>query len=150
MEVANSDGLLPALLLDHRIRATGFCQSTYTSDGRNFSAFYWFQAGRKLKKPDRPRALAENIETNAAGLSELVNAAEVHRSSARKRNGVIRSNCGASSHRFSRNITHSPSRIPPAGFTSLISRKTFPQLPRVGDFFEIEGVTDPSLFAPGC
>jgi signal transduction histidine kinase len=148
VQVANSNGLLPGLLLDRRIRATGFCQSTYASDGRNVLGILLVPSWQEIEEVEPAPALAENTEANVAGLPELVNAAEVHRLKREeaqrgypvKLRGVITS-VQPEHHAFT--IQDSTRGIYVFDFSEDLS-----QLPRVGDFFEIEGVTDPSLFAP--
>lgn len=139
VEVANSDDLPPSLLLDHRIRATGFCQSTYASDGRNVLGIVLVPDRQEIEEVEPAPAVAENTETNAAGLPELANAAEVHRLKREeaqhgypvKFRGVITS-VQPEHHAFT--IQDSTRGIYVFDFSEDLS-----QLPRVGDFLKLKG-----------
>ena len=95
-----------------------------------------------------PTAVAENLETNATGLPLLVNAAEVHRLKREeaqrgypvKIRGVITS---VLPEHQAFTIQDSTRGIYVVDFSESRSDP-----PRIGDFLEVEGVTDPSLFAP--
>jgi signal transduction histidine kinase len=147
-EIANPSGLSPALLLNRRIRAMGFCQSADTIDGQHVLGVLLVPDGHEITLLEPPSALAENKDTNAAGLPLLVSAAEIQglkREDAQrgfpvKIRGVITSVLPEhqaftlqDSTRGIYVIDFSDSRSDP---------------PRIGEFLEVEGVTDPSLFAP--
>jgi signal transduction histidine kinase len=148
VEVANSDGLVPALLLDHRIRATGFCQSTYASDGREVLGILLVPSGKEIEEVKPASAAVESTETNAAGLPELVNAAEVHRLKREeaqlgypvKIRGVVTS---VLPEHQAFTIQDSTRGIYVVDFSESRSDP-----PRIGEFLAVEGATDPSLFAP--
>ena len=148
MEIADGSDLPSALLLNHRIRATGFCQSVQTIDGREVLCALLVPSGREIQLLDSPLRVTEDLMTNPAGLSLLVNAAEAHRLKREeaqrgypvKLRGVITS-VQPEHHAFT--IQDSTRGIYVFDFSEDLS-----QPPRVGDFLEIEGVTDPSLFAP--
>jgi signal transduction histidine kinase len=148
VKVADKAGLLPAVLLNHRIRATGFCQSVYTSDGREVLGILLVPSGREIELEASSAAVAENMETNATGLPLLVNAAEVHhlkREEAQrgypvKIRGVITS---VLPEHQSFTIQDSTRGIYVVDFSESRSDP-----PRIGDFLEVRGATDPSLFAP--
>jgi signal transduction histidine kinase len=148
VDVANSDGLLPALLLNHRIRATGFCQSVYTSDGREVLGTLLVPSRREIALVKPPTAATENMETNTAGLPLLVTAAEVHhlkreeaqRGYSVKIRGVITS---VLPEHQAFTIQDSTRGIYVVDFSESRSDP-----PCIGEFLEVEGATDPSLFAP--
>lgn len=148
VEIADGSDLPAALLLNHRIRATGFCQSVHTLDGREILGALLVPSGHEIKLLDSPLRVTEDLMTNGAGLSLLVNAAEAHRLKREeaqrgypvKLRGVITS-VQPEHHAFT--IQDSTRGIYVFDFSEDLS-----QLPRVGDYLEIEGVTDPSMFAP--
>ncbi len=78
VKVANQDGLLPADILGHRIRAAGFCQTVNTSDGREVLGILLVPSRLEIVSVTSPSPAAENLKTNVTGLPLLVNAAEVH------------------------------------------------------------------------
>jgi signal transduction histidine kinase len=148
VEIADASGLTPAQLLNHRLRATGFCQSTYASDGREVLGIVLVPGGDQITLLDPPLAAAENISTNAAGLPLLVNAAQVHRLKREeaqrgypvKIRGVITSTL-PEHQAFTLQDTSS-------GIYVVDFSESRSDPPHVGEFIEAEGVTDPSLFAP--
>jgi signal transduction histidine kinase len=148
VEIGNNAGLSPALLLNHRIRATGFCQSVYAGDGREVAGALLVPSGREISLLEPPSTTAENIITNAEGLSLLVNVAEVHhlkREEAQrgypvKIRGVITS---VLPEHQAFTIQDSTRGIYAVDFSE---SRSVP--PRIGEFLEIEGATDPGLFAP--
>ena len=148
MEIADGSNFLPAALLNHRIRATGFCQSVHTLDGREILGALLVPGGHEIELLDSTLPVTESAMTNSEGLSLLVNAAEAHRLKREeaqrgypvKMRGVITS-VQPEHHAFT--IQDSTRGIYVFNFSEDLS-----QLPRVGDYLEVEGVTDPSLFAP--
>jgi signal transduction histidine kinase len=148
LEVANSSGLSPALLLNHRIRATGFCQGAYAADGRTILGVLLVPSGQGITLLGPPSAMTESTVTNAGELSLLVDAAEVHRLKREEAQrgypveirGVITS---VLPEHQAFTIQDSTRGIYVIDFSESRS-----DLPRIGEFLEVEGVTDPSLFAP--
>ena len=148
VSVANKGGLLSAEILNHRIRATGFCQSVKTSDGREVLGILLVPSSREIVLEEFPTVVAENLETNATGLPLLVNAADVHhlkREEAQrgypvKIRGVITS---VLPEHQAFTIQDSTRGIYVVDFSESRSDP-----PRIGDFLEVKGATDPSLFAP--
>ena len=148
VEIANPSGLVPAHLLNHRIRAAGFGQSTYASDGREVLGILLVPDSREITLLEPPSAVAENNGTNAAGLPWLVNAAEVHRLKREEAQrgypvrirGVITS---VLPEHQAFTIQDSTRGIYVVDFSESRSDP-----PHIGEFLEVEGVTDPSLFAP--
>jgi signal transduction histidine kinase len=148
VEIADSSNLSSALLLNHRVRVTGFCESAYTSDGREVAGVLLVPSSHEITLLEPPSATVENVMTNSAGLSWLVNAAEVHhlkREEAQrgypvKIHGVITS---VLPEHQAFTIQDSTRGIYAVDFSESRSDP-----PRIGEFLEMEGVTDPSLFAP--
>lgn len=146
--VANRDGLLPALLLNHHVRATGFCQSAYDMDGHGVVGVLLVPGTREISLMEPPSLSADNSGTNAGRLPLLATAAEIHRlrrEEAQRRypvriQGVITSVLPEhqaftiqDSTRGIYVIDYSESRSDPA---------------RIGEYLEVEGVSGPGEFAP--
>jgi signal transduction histidine kinase len=146
--VANRDGLLPALLLNHHVRATGFCQSAYDMDGHGVVGVLLVPGTREISLMEPPSPSADNSGTNAGRLPLLATAAEIHRlrrEEAQRRypvriQGVITSVLPEhqaftiqDSTRGIYVIDYSESRSDPA---------------RIGEYLEVEGVSGPGEFAP--
>jgi signal transduction histidine kinase len=148
VEVVNSSDLSSALLLNHRIRATGFCQSAYASDGREVPGVLLVPNGGEITLLKPPAAMTENIMTNAENLPLLVNAAEVHRLKREeaqrgypvKIRGVITS---ILPEHQAFTIQDSARGIYVVDFSESRS-----EAPRIGEFLEVEGTTDAGSFAP--
>lgn len=148
VEIANDSGLSPNLLLNHRIRATGFCQSVYDGDGRKTAFNLLVPGEREITLMETPPATTESTVTNTGGLPLLVNAAEVHRLKREqaqlgypvKIRGVITS---VLPEHQAFTIQDSTRGIYVVDFS-----KSRSDPPRIGEYLEVEGVTDPSLFAP--
>jgi len=148
LEVANRHGLSPAMLLNHRVRATGFCQSAYAADGREVLGVLLVPSGQEIRLLKPPSAMAESMVTNAVGLSLLINAAEVHhlkREEAQrgypvKIHGVITSVLPEHQAFTIQDTTR--------GIYAIDFSESRSDPPRIGEFLEVEGVTDPGMFAP--
>ncbi|HEY5296671.1 MAG TPA: ATP-binding protein [Verrucomicrobiae bacterium] len=147
VEIANNSSFSPALLLNHRLRATGFCQSAHASDGREVLGVLLVPDSREISLLKSP-AMTENAVTNSAGLSLLVDAAEVHRLKREEAQrgypvrirGVVTSILPEhqaftiqDSSRGIYVIDFSESRSDP---------------PHIGEFLEVNGVSDAGSFAP--
>ena len=148
VEIANGSGLSPAILLNRRVRATGFCQSAYTIDGQKVLGILLVPGGREITLSELHPVVPENMGTNVGGLPLLASAAEIHRLKREeaereypvKIRGVITSVLPEhqaftiqDSTRGIYVIDYSESRFDP---------------PRIGDFLEVEGLTEPGQFAP--
>jgi signal transduction histidine kinase len=147
VEVPNRSGLSPALLLNRRVRATGFCQTAYSTDGHELLGVL-LVPGREEIVMLESDAQTSNLATNTGALPLLVNAGDVHRLKREeaqrgypvKLRGVITSVLPEhqaftiqDSSRGLYVIDFSASRSDP---------------PRIGEFLEIEGRTDALYFAP--
>lgn len=148
VKVADGHGLLPADILGHRIRATGFCKSVITGDGREVLGVLLVPSSREIVLEATPAAAVENTETNATGLPLLVNAAEVHhlkREEAQRGypveiRGVITSVLPEHQAFTIQDATR--------GIYVVDFSESRSDPPRIGNFLEVRGATDPSLFAP--
>jgi signal transduction histidine kinase len=147
VEVANSSGLSPNLLLNRRVRATGFCQTAYTTDGHEILGVLLVPGGKGIALLE-PDLQTSNLETNAGALPLLVIASEVHRLNREeaqrgypvKLRGVITS---VLPEHQAFTIQDSSRGLYVIDFSASRSDS-----PRIGEFLEVEGRTDPSMFAP--
>jgi len=83
VEIANPAGLVPAHLLNHRIRAAGFCQSAYASDGREVLGLSLVPDGRGITLLEPPSAVAECRRTSLVGQCRRSPSLETRRGAAR-------------------------------------------------------------------
>lgn len=144
------DASAATALLEARVRATGVCRSVRTADGQNVAGILLvpsLQNIQRLEAPLHPQP-DDTAATNVYGLPVLTTAGEVHRLKREeaqraypvKLRGVV--TCVFPEHQaftiqdVTRGIyveDHSPDR---------------PDAPQPGEYLEVEGTTDPSLFAP--
>jgi signal transduction histidine kinase/uncharacterized protein YdeI (BOF family) len=148
VEIADNSGLPAAPLLNRRIRATGFCQSADTTDGQKVSGILLVPGGREIAVLETRRETMDITGTNAGALPVLTTAAEVHRLKREeaqrgypvKFQGVV--TCVLPEHQAF--IIQDATRgLYVEDHSSVRSRP-----PQIGEFLEVQGVTDPSLFAP--
>jgi signal transduction histidine kinase len=147
VEIAGDADLTPALLLNHRIRATGFCQGLHTSYGQEISGVLLVPSSRQITFVEPP-ATGENAETNSGSLPLLVNAGEIHRLKREeaqrgypvKIRGVITSVLPEHQAFTLQDSTR--------GIFVIDYSDSRSELPRIGEFLEVEGITDPGSFAP--
>ena len=146
VKVADKTGLAAAQLLNHRIRATGFAEGVFTEDSRQVLGVLLSPNAQAIQIIDNPAT-----ETTVAGTNDLpllVSAAEVHRLKREeaergysvKIRGVITAVLPEDqaftiqdSTRGIYVIDHSESRS---------------DAPRIGEYLEVEGTSDPGKFAP--
>jgi signal transduction histidine kinase len=150
VEVASDFGLSPATLFNHRIRATGVCQGTFTPDGQKIAGSLLVNGATEIEllETNRNEALGPaGADNNAETLPALTTSAEVHRLKREeaqrgypvKIRGVV--TCVLPEHQAF-TIQDSTRGLYAVDLSANAS------LPRIGEFLEIAGVTDPSLFAP--
>ncbi|MGB8370692.1 MAG: ATP-binding protein [Limisphaerales bacterium] len=148
VEIADGSSLPSTPLLNNRIRAVGFCESAETSDGQKVPGVLLVPDGKRIELMEAHREAMGTMSTNAGALPVLTTAAEVHRLKREeaqrgypvKIRGVVtcvlperQAFVIQDSIRGLYVEDHSPTRSGP---------------PQIGEFMEVEGVTDPSLFAP--
>ncbi|HEX3719048.1 MAG TPA: ATP-binding protein [Verrucomicrobiae bacterium] len=148
VEIPGGSGLASADLLNRRARATGFCQAGSMIDGAQVSSILLVPSRKEIELMETQSEAVEITGTNAAGLPLLVNASDIHRLKREeaqrgypvKIRGVVTSVLPEhqaftiqDSTRGIYVVDFSESRSDPA---------------RIGEFLEVEGTTDPSLFAP--
>ncbi len=147
-ELANGSGLLPANLLNRRVRATGFCQNAYTIEGQGMPGVLLVPSGREIILEEPHSAAAENTGTNTGGLPLLMNAAEIHRLKREeaqreypvKIRGVITSVLPEHQAFTIQDSTR--------GIYVIDQSESRSDPPRIGEFLEVEGTTEPGQFAP--
>jgi signal transduction histidine kinase len=130
------------VLMNSLVRVTGFCQAARNSDGLKVPNLLLVPSSRLIEIVAPPSA-AGVTSTNPAGLPVLTTAIEVHH--------LKRAEAQLGYPAKVRGVITSIDDSNP-GFTlqdstgGLYMQGVYPV--RVGDFVEVEGVTDPGLFAP--
>ena len=148
MEIADGSELPAVPLLNSRIRATGFCQSAEAVDGQKVPGVLLVPGGREIQLLEAPREAMESTNPEAGALPELITASEVHRLKREeaqrgypvKIRGVV--TC-VFPERQAFVIQDSTRGLYVEDHSTVRSGP-----PQIGEFMEVEGVTDPSLFAP--
>ena len=131
------------VLMNSLVRVTGFCQAACNSDGLKVPNLL-LVPGSRLIELVAPPTTAGVTNTNPTGLPVLTTAAEVHH--------LKRAEAQLGYPAKVRGVITSIDPDPNPGFTlqdstgGLYVQGVYPV--RVGDFVEVEGVTDPGLFAP--
>jgi signal transduction histidine kinase len=146
-EVSDSKGLEAANLLNGWIRAVGFCEGAVTIDGQTVPGVLLVPSEREIEVVRHQEANLSGI-TNAKALPVLTTAVEVHRLKREeaqrgyrvKIRGVV--TCVLPEHQA---FTLQDST---RGLYVVDSSQSLAMPPEVGEYLEIEGATDPGLFAP--
>jgi len=145
--VANARGLAPARLLNNRIRATGVCHSAFTTDGQKIAGTLLVSGADAIEFPGTAREDAAGADARAAELPVLTTGAAVHRLKREaaqrgypvKIRGVV--TCVLPEHQAF-TLQDSTRGL------YVVDWSPGGALPQTGEFLEIRGATDPSLFAP--
>lgn len=148
MVAGGGDGLSPAALSNKFIRVTGFSQPASTLDGQKILATVLVPSAREITILESRPPAVESPETNSGALPLLVNAAEVHhlkREEAQrgypvKTTGVVTSVLPEHQAFTIQDATR--------GLYVIDFSESRSDPPQIGELMEIEGKTDPSLFAP--
>ncbi len=148
IEVGNDTRLPPTPLLGSRIRATGFCQSAITTEGEKVPGVILVPAAQQIELVQSPIDLTADTNGDRGSLAVLKTAGEIHRLKREEAQrgypvrirGVITS---VLPEHQAFTVEDSTRGIYVEDFSNSRSDP-----PRVGQFLEIEGVTDPSRFAP--
>jgi signal transduction histidine kinase len=148
VEIADASSLPAAPRLNDRIRATGFCQSAVTIDGQKVPGVLLVPGGREIEVIEARREAMESPTTNAGSLPVLTTAAEVHRLKREEAQrgypvtfrGVVTS---VLPERQAFILQDASRGLYVEDHSTIRSRP-----PQIGEFLEVQGVTDPSLFAP--
>ena len=144
VEVADEAGLPVARLLNSRIRAVGFCESVFTPEGQRVAGLLLVPSGKEIEFIGRPleRQEAGQTATNGETLSVLTTAAairgltppEARRRHPIKLQGVVTCILADQQAFVIQDAT--------AGLYAVESSTNRFELPRFGEFLEIQGVTD--------
>jgi len=148
VEIADGSGLPSTPLLNRRIRAAGFCQSADTVDGQKVPGVLLVPGGKDIQLLETHQEAAGSASTNAGTLPVLTTAGEVHRLKREeaqrgypvKIRGVV--TCVVP-ERQAFVIQDSTRGLYVEDHSEVRSGP-----PQIGEYMEVEGVTDPSLFAP--
>ncbi len=146
VEIAETAGLAPAQLLNRRIRATGFAKGVLTEEGRQVLGLVLAPNARTIQSLEMPPA--ETAITSSNQLPFLVTSAEVHRLKREeaqrgypvKIRGVITSVLPEDQGFTIQDSTR--------GMYVVDQSESRSDAPRIGEYLEIEGTTDPGKFAP--
>lgn len=148
VEIADKSGLSAGQLLNRRIRATGFCQSAFTSEGGEAFGVLLVPGSQQIELSDASSTASETTVTNGTALPLLTSAAEIHRlksEEAQRRypvkiRGVVTSVLPEHEAFTMQDSTH--------GIYVIDLSESRSGTPRIGEYLEVEGVSDPGQFAP--
>lgn len=147
VEVADAAGLDVTNLLNGWIRAVGFCQSAFTPEGQSIPGILLVPGPRQIELV-HPAEENPHLSTNINALPILTSAVEVHRlkrEEAQRRyhvklRGVVTSVLPEHQAFTLQDSTR--------GLYVVDSSDSLASPAEVGQFLELEGTTDPGLFAP--
>ena len=148
VEIPNGSSLTPAALLNRLVRVTGFAQAAFTIEGLKVLGALLVPGSRGIELMEQSNGTIETKEDKTADLPLLVSASEIHRLKREeaqrgypvKVRGVITS---VLPEHQAFTIQDSTRGIYVIDFSESRSDS-----PRIGEYLEVEGVTDPGLFAP--
>jgi signal transduction histidine kinase len=148
VEVADATGVAADALLLRKVRITGFCQAAQTLDGQRVPGVLLTPGRAQIEILPEPDDLTATTATNTNALPVLRTAAQVHRlkreESQRGYPVMLRGTvtCVLPEHQAV-TLQDGTRGI----YVVDVSTNSAAPL-RVGDLLEVEGVTDPGLFAP--
>ena len=148
VEIADGSQLPATPLLNNRIRAVGFCQSADTADGQKVPGVLLVPGGKDIEMMETHREAMESTSPNVGPLPVLMTAAEVHRLKREeaqrgypvKIRGVV--TC-VLPERQAFVIQDSIRGLYVEDHSEIRSGP-----PQIGEFMEVEGVTDPEFVCP--
>jgi len=148
LEVADGSGLSAALLLNNRVRVVGICQTTYDAEGEKVGGILLVSNNDAFKIIKSNIPSVENLSAKSGTLPVLTTAREVHqlnREEAQrgypvKIQGVVTCFLPERQAFTIQDATR--------GLYVQDSSESRSVSPEIGEYLEIEGKTDPSLFAP--
>src|SRR5262249_9093861 len=147
LQVANGSGLSAANLLNSRVRVIGITQSTYESDGEKAGGIL-LVSGAQAIKVLKPNSLMSSEANPSRQLPLLTTASQVHELSREEAQrgypvriqGIVTCVFPERQALTIQDATR--------GIYVVDSSESRSVSPKIGEFLEIEGKTDPSLFAP--
>ena len=150
VEVGDASGLSPTALLNHRIRAMGFCQSAFTTTGQKVPGVLLVPSRREIDLIGTAfdGNTPNGTNTNNSTLPVLTTAAainEMKRDEAQRRypvqvQGVV---VGVVSNRPAFIVQDATRAVYVVVDSAIIT-----ELPQVGTYLKVEGETDKGSFAP--
>jgi signal transduction histidine kinase len=148
LNIADRTGLPAAQMIGQRLRATGVCQSARTTDGLRIANKLLVPGVKEIELIGTAAPSFSTAGTNAVALPVLTTAAEVHRLKREeaergypvKIQGVV--TCVFPEHQAF--TLQDDTR----GIYIVDLSESRPFQPQIGEFLEVAGKTDPSLFAP--
>lgn len=146
--VADGSGVSAEALLRRQVRLTGFCQAARTPDGQRVLGILLTPGRRQIEMLEVPAEPAANAPTNAATLPGLRVAAQVHRlkrEEAQRGYPVILRGTVTCVLPERQAVTLQDST---RGIYVVDVSTNGSAPPRIGEFLEVEGTSDPSFFAP--
>jgi signal transduction histidine kinase len=150
VKLADGSGLSADRLLNNRVRVTGVCQSVFDADGDKVGGVLLVSDKRDVQVIETSGATDRDLESarGPGTLRELTTASEVHqlnREEAQrgypvKIQGVVTCVLPERQALIIQDATR--------GLYVVDSSESRSVPPRIGEYVEVEGKTDPSLFAP--
>lgn len=148
LKVANGSGLSAEQLLNSRVRVTGVCQSVYDAEGEKVGGTLLVSDKREIKIIGAPNPATGNKDAGSGTLPVLSTASEVHqlnREEAQrgypvKIQGVVTCVLPERQAFTIQDATR--------GLYVVDASESRSVPPKIGEYLEVEGKTDPSLFAP--
>ena len=148
LKVADGTGLSADRLLNSRVRITGVCQSVYDAEGEKVGGILLVSDKRDVQIIGAGNATAGNGEVGPGKLPVLTAASEVHQLNREEAQrgypvtiqGVV--TCVLPERQAF--IIQDATR----GLYVVDSSESRSVPPQIGEYLEVEGKTDPSLFAP--
>jgi signal transduction histidine kinase len=148
LEVADGSGLSAAQLLNHRVRVVGICQSAYDAEGEKVGGILLVSNKRAIQIIKPNNLAIGNLKARPGMLPLLITAEEVHelnREQAQRGypvqlRGVVTCVLPERQAFTIQDATR--------GLYVVDSSESRSVRPKIGEYLEVEGKTDPSLFAP--
>lgn len=148
VEVADASGLSADALLNNQVQVIGICQSAFDADGGKVGGVLLVTDANAIKILDINKPAINDIDAASGTLPLLTSASEVHQLSREeaqrgypvKIRGVITCVLPERQAFTIQDATR--------GIYVVDSSESRSVAPKIGEYLEIEGKTDPSLFAP--
>jgi signal transduction histidine kinase len=148
VEVADATGLSVDTLLRREVRVTGFCQGAVTPEGLRVPGVLLTPGSRQIQLVETPGEPNTRAPANLSALPVLRTAAQVHRlkreEAQRGYPVVLRGTVTCVVPERQAVILQDATR----GIYVVDVSTNGAAPPRIGDYLEVEGTTDPLLFAP--
>jgi signal transduction histidine kinase len=150
MEIGDASGLSSALLLNHRIRATGFCQGAFTTSGQKIPGVLLVPSGEEIEFVETASNHSTVGETNknSAMLPMLTNAITINQM---KREEAERGYPAKIQGVVICVVSNRPAFIVQDATRAVyvvVNSAIIPELPQIGSYLEVTGKTDKGSFAP--